>query len=452
MAASSTAGGSVNLTATLYLDVKRTVADIRTLLLSLVSELPAAHARAHEALGRQAWDEAAELYDAIRQRHPKDLQAHVYGGWALREAGRSDEAEAVLSRAIALFPDDLWAHLHFALCATQTARWPDASERLTVVRTRWPDEQAGHIEGGWALREAGRLQEAEAVLDRAVERFPDASQALFHYALNAEARQDWDAACQRWSTMTARWPEDGRGREGLQRSTYMRDFRRAASSQDPAPAREPPVRSAAGPRSIVAHFESLGDSCELGFVQRHFGLEPLSLLRWASTPTDKLILALQQDFANVGSAETTYMNEYFGEEYVVSDTRYFHNIHTHVKRKGLDDEARFLEQMRRGLARLAENLREELVLCRKVFVHRSRETVSPEQLAALTTALRRHGPAKLLLVQSRSEANPSGALYWLDELTAVAHLPLTADLARETVDFDAWLQLCTEVAGRWGLQ
>lgn len=432
------------------------MASIKQAVAALIDDLPRAHARAHEALGRQAWQEAADAYDAIRAEYPQDGAAHVYGGWALREAGRTTEAEAVLRRAVELFPDDLWAHIHLALCATRTDRWREASERFEVVRTRWPNEQTGHIEGGWTLREAGELNAAEAVLSRSVELFPDAPQAWFHYALNAEARQDWEAACRRWTEMRARWPQDERSRGGLQRSSYMRDFSLAASSTDDVDGdrmRPRPKPSAGGdPRMVVAHFESLGDSCELGFVQRHFGVEPLSLLRWASTPTDKLILGLRKDFSGVGDAETTYMNEYFGDEYVVSDARYFQNIHTHVKRKGLEDEARFLLQMRRGLGRLAEILREELVECGKIFVHRSRQTVDADQLASLIAALRRHGPAKLLLVQSASDSHPSGSLRWHDELTAIAHLPLTADLAKETIDFDAWLTLCTQVAEHWGVR
>ena len=32
---------------------------------------------------------------------------------------------------------------------------------------------------------------------------------------------------------------------------------------------------------MLLEFESLGDNCEFGLVQRHFGAEPISLLRFA---------------------------------------------------------------------------------------------------------------------------------------------------------------------------
>ena len=33
--------------------------------------------------------------------------------------------------------------------------------------------------------------------------------------------------------------------------------------------------------TLLNSFESLGDNCEFGFVQRKFGTEPAGLLRWA---------------------------------------------------------------------------------------------------------------------------------------------------------------------------
>jgi hypothetical protein len=37
-------------------------------------------------------------------------------------------------------------------------------------------------------------------------------------------------------------------------------------------------------RDLVLQFESLGDSCELGLVQRMVGVEPLGMFRFAGAP------------------------------------------------------------------------------------------------------------------------------------------------------------------------
>ena len=318
------------------------------------------------------------------------------------------------------------------------------------MRARWPDQFTGHVEGGWASREAGQLDEAEQVLGHAVEAFPTEPHAWFHYALNAQARQDWQGAYERWAKMRALDPDNERAREGLQRSQYMRDFIAAASNDQPIQSRVD-ARPRGSIHQVVTKFESLGDTCEFGFVQRHFGYEPLSLLRWATTPTDKLILGLEEQFEGVGSFEQTYLNEYVEDEYVVSDRTYFENIHTHVKRKDIKDEARFLAQMARGLARLVEKLFEDLALCEKAFVHRSISKIDAATLDRLTAGLRKNGPAKLLVVQAASESHPTGELTWRDELTALAYLPLRTDLSKETIDFDAWAGVCLDVAERWRL-
>jgi hypothetical protein len=39
-------------------------------------------------------------------------------------------------------------------------------------------------------------------------------------------------------------------------------------------------------RGFFPGFENLGGNCEFGLVQRHFGAEPLSLLRWTATPPE----------------------------------------------------------------------------------------------------------------------------------------------------------------------
>ena len=48
-------------------------------------------------------------------------------------------------------------------------------------------------------------------------------------------------------------------------------------------------------RELVLHFESIGDNCELGLVQRRAGAEPLGLLRFAGAPLRSFLRALAAD-------------------------------------------------------------------------------------------------------------------------------------------------------------
>lgn len=51
--------------------------------------------------------------------------------------------------------------------------------------------------------------------------------------------------------------------------------------------------------SLVARFESLGDNCEFGFVQRRSGVEDGGLLRWAVSPPEALLKAIRSRFSGV---------------------------------------------------------------------------------------------------------------------------------------------------------
>jgi hypothetical protein len=50
------------------------------------------------------------------------------------------------------------------------------------------------------------------------------------------------------------------------------------------------------PANVLQRYESLGDNCEFGFVQRANGFEDGGLLRWSISPLDKLIQCLDTDF------------------------------------------------------------------------------------------------------------------------------------------------------------
>ena len=65
---------------------------------------------------------------------------------------------------------------------------------------------------------------------------------------------------------------------------------------------EPNAAAAMSDRELVVHFESLGDNCELGLVQRRAGVEPLGLLRFAGVPLRNLVRGLNARFANIAEA------------------------------------------------------------------------------------------------------------------------------------------------------
>ena len=55
---------------------------------------------------------------------------------------------------------------------------------------------------------------------------------------------------------------------------------------------------------IAARCESIGYNCEFGLIQRHIGIEPISLLRWAGSDLPRLVEALKSGFAGLMETAT----------------------------------------------------------------------------------------------------------------------------------------------------
>src|SRR5271168_2182431 len=93
---------------------------------------------------------------------------------------------------------------------------------------------------------------------------------------------------------------------------------------------DPSAATVLDDRDVVLQFESIGDNCELGLVQRQAGAEPLGLLRFAGAPLRNLLRGLNARFANIADPNHVRINAEHGE-YMVKLTKYVFTYHAHVK-------------------------------------------------------------------------------------------------------------------------
>jgi tetratricopeptide (TPR) repeat protein len=99
-----------------------------------------------------------------------------------------------------------------AAYAAQTALdWPTALRHWERLRTAHPDYPLAYTAAATALRELGELDAAEHLAEQAVTRFPDVASAAVVWAEQAERRQDWPGAAERWAAVRQRFPRDGHG-------------------------------------------------------------------------------------------------------------------------------------------------------------------------------------------------------------------------------------------------
>jgi hypothetical protein len=195
-------------------------------------------------------------------------------------------------------------------------------------------------------------------------------------------------------------------------------------------------------------FESLGDNCEFGLVQRHYGAEPLSLLRWNSIGIEALIAGIEAGFVDVGDPERTELVVRQHDEYVLLDHRYGMAMHTFLKAAQTPPAARagLHGTMRRRQAYLGRMLLEGLREATKVYVVKANHGASPDSVRRLHAAMRRYGPNRLLHVVRADATRCAGSLEQVAPGLFVGAIDqLCRDQRWDQLSFGGWRDLCRKV-------
>ena len=153
---------------------------------------------------------------------------------------------------------------------------------------------------------------------------------------------------------------------------------------------------------MLLQFESLGDNCEFGIVQRMAGVEPLGLLRWANITPAKLIEALDARFAGVGEPAKTrlWVTEY-GEYHLIG---HYFGMHTFIN-AGRESAEQLMPKILRRLRFLKDKLIDDLTSGDKIFVYKNlAERLGPDGMREIHAAMRRYGNPTLLCVQPAETA------------------------------------------------
>jgi hypothetical protein len=193
---------------------------------------------------------------------------------------------------------------------------------------------------------------------------------------------------------------------------------RAALDMPPALHTAPVVDPGAARDEAAAaagQFQSAGDDCEFGFIQRSLGLEPLGLFRFASVSVANLTRGVATGFAGFATADTMEIVEYAHlpeHDYMGRETAYGLYYHTHRLPAQIQAAALKQQEMQR-LPFLARKFMEDVANGEHLFVLKCKTALLPEQIAGLLTALRARGPATLLWVRQADPAHPPGSAGWV---------------------------------------
>jgi hypothetical protein len=193
-------------------------------------------------------------------------------------------------------------------------------------------------------------------------------------------------------------------------------------------------------RDLVLQFESLGDSCELGLVQRMVGVEPLGMFRFAGAPLRHLVRAMEARFEGMADPGEVRVQPENGE-YMIKLTKYDFIYHAHVK-IGAADPAVLHQQQTRNVRFLIDKLVADLENPEKIMVFRQNEELSANDLMDFRRALAAFGPGILLWVQETRPSFPPGTVVVVDDTLMVGYVSRLATRQNAPdLDLRSWLSM-----------
>jgi predicted Zn-dependent protease len=150
-------------------------------------------------------EEALKRCIVLRRGYPRSLKGYGIAAAALSELNRPEEAEIMLAKGLRLMPKDIGLKIESARLATRRKDWAEALARWSDVYTIH-----GHLSGvvgaAEALTETGRYDEADQMLADVLHKAGNDVSVWLGFAKNAERRQDWVGAAQRWAKFRHRFP------------------------------------------------------------------------------------------------------------------------------------------------------------------------------------------------------------------------------------------------------
>jgi tetratricopeptide (TPR) repeat protein len=404
------------------------------------ADAAALRALADRADSAQAWVSSALIWQALRQRVPDSAEAVVGLALALCHGNRLAEADDVLAEGMKRFPDVAVIRAQHASVPALRQDWAESARRWETTLRLFPGATLDLLGAAIAFREAGSHDKAEQILRRAIAGEPDRAELYVQGAVNAERAGKWPVAVAYWDSAHKLLPDDPGIRNDRGDARWQSEMRRLECMDDAENADDDDVaHTGAGQaetHDLMLAFEGLGDNCEFGIVQRHFGVDPIGLFRFGSISVQNLLVMLAENFARLGDAEFMKLEAMPSGEYLVQDTRGFYQMHSFVRQDSVD-AVMFLKQQVKRVGFLKRKLLEDLASGDKIFVYKATHGITDTEINSLHKAMREHGPNWLLVVrrgQETSLTQPGDGLF----VGTLTHL---YDNANSTIDFMSWKKL-----------
>lgn len=153
---------------------------------------------------------------------------------------------------------------------------------------------------------------------------------------------------------------------------------------------------------LAVRFESIGDNCEFGLVQRGLDAEPLGLVRFSSAPIDRMVVGVDTAFSGITDGLEAFDGVPSGVEWSMHAPRYGMRWHTFVPQSSIGS-TEIVERQSRTIVFLARKFMDDAASAEKIFVVKRNIPLCEHEVLPLFLALRRIGEANLLWISVMPE-------------------------------------------------
>jgi hypothetical protein len=196
---------------------------------------------------------------------------------------------------------------------------------------------------------------------------------------------------------------------------------------------------------LAARFESIGDNCEFGLVQRACDTEPLGLLRFSGAFSDDIVRGIEQEFEGIGEPEDISFRMTGPEgkrEFLVHESKYGLVYHTFVyENERTPDLMRQQEATR--LKFLRRKFVDEVDAGEKIFVFKRGGDIPESEILPLFLALNQRRSNTLLWVVEEEPGRPGGTVEVLMNGLLKGYIDRFAPPENaHDFSFEGWIRLC----------
>jgi tetratricopeptide (TPR) repeat protein len=395
-------------------------------------------------------DEEGRRWKLMRDRFPKNPVGYVQGSIFLARTKSFSGAEELLRIGI----DNVGSHesllIQRAVVAGQAGKWSEALQHWRSVDPRVQLDQSALLSYTATLTKTGQMAEAQEHLEAGLKRFPSNVTMKIRLAELASASGHWGEAVALWRSVSDDEPNSPRTVKGLGQAIFLYNLHTHEGDGEPGAGLEHAVdvgrTENAGLREMLLRFESVGRNCEFGLLQRHFGAEPLGLLRWAGTPVINLIAGIRNNFDGLGDLENTTV-EYQPSEMWVNDSKYGFRYHTFIKLFPNADFEQFRIKQARHLSYLRGMFLDRLEDGESIYVYSADYGLDQHEADAIYEGLSVNSKIKLLVVHRADSVNSAGSVTQVRDGLFYGYIERFGLEGRAEWDLDinSWTAVCTNM-------